>query len=180
MRIPGISEEQGTKSDVEIPFPALSSSTYLGCARVGGFGIFGIFALLLRSSGKFTRKLGLPLFQHGARARARRGTRIASLGDFDAQTEKSCVLTTRGQWPYIPASTRAMRNRYLGLYDLNYPSKYITPNDLGGHLTSDLTSATLITLVSMCILPLTASEAMATSKLPQRLFGGRRHGLGGH
>ena len=40
MRIPGISEEQGTKSDVEIPFPALSSSTYLGCARVGGFGIF--------------------------------------------------------------------------------------------------------------------------------------------
>ena len=35
------------------------------------------------------------------------------------------------------------------LYDLNYPSKYITPNDLGGHLTSDLKSATLITLVSI-------------------------------
>ena len=35
-------------------------------------------------------------------------------------------------------------------------------------MTSDLTSATLITLVSMCILPLTASEAMAASKRPQR------------
>ena len=58
-----------------------------------------------------------------------------------------------------------MRNRYLGLYDLNYPSKYITPNDLGGHLTSDLKSATLITLVSMSILPLMASEA----------FGGNMH-----
>ena len=60
-----------------------------------------------------------------------------------------------------------MRNRHVVLYDLNYPSKYITPNDLGGHLTSDLKSATLITLVSMCILPLTASEAMAASKQPR-------------
>ena len=74
----------------------------------------------------------------------------------------NCI--TRGQWPYIPALTRAMRNRHVVLYDLNNPSKYITPNDLGGHLTSDLISATLITLVSMCILPLTASEAMAASK----------------
>ena len=71
---------------------------------------------------------------------------------------------TSGQWPYIPASTRAMRNSHVVLYDLNYPNKYITPNDLGGHLTSDLKSATLITLVSICILPLTASEAMAASK----------------
>ena len=46
------------------------------------------------------------------------------------------------------------------MYDLNYPSEYITPNDLGGHLTSYLKSATLITLVSMCILPPTASEAI--------------------
>ena len=63
-----------------------------------------------------------------------------------------------------------MRNRHVVLYDLNNPSKYITPNDLGGHLTSDLKSATLITLVFMCILPLTASEAMAASKPPQRSF----------
>ena len=35
-------------------------------------------------------------------------------------------------------------------------------------MTSDLTSATLITLVSMCILPPTASEAMAASKRPRR------------
>ena len=74
------------------------------------------------------------------------------------------LTKTRGQWPYIPTSTRAMRNRHVVLYDFNYPSKYITPNDLGGHLTSDLKSATLITLVSMCILPLMASEAMAASK----------------
>ena len=36
-------------------------------------------------------------------------------------------------------------------------------NDLRGNLTSDLKSATLITLVSMCTLPPMASEAMATS-----------------
>ena len=35
-------------------------------------------------------------------------------------------------------------------------------------MTSDLSSATFITLVSMCILPLTASEAMVTSKRPRR------------
>ena len=83
---------------------------------------------------------------------------------------KQFFRLTRGQWPYIPASTRAMRNRHVVLYDLNYPSKYITPNDLGGHLTSDLKSATLITLVSMCILPLTVSEAMAAYKRPRRSY----------
>ena len=38
-----------------------------------------------------------------------------------------------------------------------------TLNYLGGHLTSYLKSATLITLVSMCVLPPMASEAMVTS-----------------
>ena len=60
------------------------------------------------------------------------------------------------------------------LYDLNYLSKHIIPNSLGGHLTSDLISATLITLVYMCILPqtdiLVASEAMAASKQPRRSY----------
>ena len=46
------------------------------------------------------------------------------------------------------------------------------PNDLGGHMTSDLTSATSITLVSMPILLptaiLVASGAMATSNWPRR------------
>ena len=37
-------------------------------------------------------------------------------------------------------------------------------------MTSYLKSATLSTLVSMCILPPTASEAMATSNRPQRSF----------
>ena len=37
---------------------------------------------------------------------------------------------TRGQWPYRPASTRAMRNKHVMLYDLNYLSKYLTPFDL--------------------------------------------------
>ena len=37
-------------------------------------------------------------------------------------------------------------------------------------MTSDLKSATLNTLVSMCILSPTASEAMATSKQPQRSY----------
>ena len=46
--------------------------------------------------------------------------------------------------------------------------KYITPNGLGGHMTSDLKSATLNTRVSMCILSPTASEAMVASKQPQR------------
>ena len=46
---------------------------------------------------------------------------------------------TRGQWPYIPASTRAMRNRHVMLYDLNYLN-------IALKITSDLKSATLITL----------------------------------
>ena len=58
-----------------------------------------------------------------------------------------------------------MRNRHV-----IYLSKYIAPNDLEGHLTYDLKSAILITLVSMCILPLTAilvaSMAMTASKWP--------------
>ena len=37
-------------------------------------------------------------------------------------------------------------------------------------MTSDLKSATQITLVSMCILLPTASEAMAATKQPQRSF----------
>ena len=37
-------------------------------------------------------------------------------------------------------------------------------------MTSDLKSATSITLVSMCILPPTASKAMAASKQPRRSF----------
>ena len=37
-------------------------------------------------------------------------------------------------------------------------------------MTLDLKSATLSTLVSMCILPPTASEAMAASKQPQRSY----------
>ena len=44
------------------------------------------------------------------------------------------------------------------------------PNNLRDHLTSYMKSATLITLVFMCILPQMASEAMATSKQPQRSF----------
>ena len=110
---------------------------------------------------------------------------------------------TRGRWPYIPALTRAMRNRHVMLYYLNYlnislkmaseviwpwiwnqqpwlpwypctyclqqpPRPWRPPNNLGGHLTSDLKSATLITLVSMCTLPPTTSEAMVASKQPQR------------
>ena len=37
-------------------------------------------------------------------------------------------------------------------------------------MTSDFKSATLINLVSMCILTLMASEAMAASKQPQRSY----------
>ena len=52
------------------------------------------------------------------------------------------------------------------------PRPWRPPNDLRGHMTSDLTSVTLITLVSMPILHptaiLVASEAMATSKWPRR------------
>ena len=68
-----------------------------------------------------------------------------------------------------------MRNRLVMLYDLNYLSKNIIPNTLGGYLTLDLVSATLITLVYMCILLpqtdiLVASEAMAASKQPRRSY----------
>ena len=79
-------------------------------------------------------------------------------------------LKQEGNGPIIPASTRAMRNKHVVLYDLNYPSKYITPNDQGGHLTSHLKSGSFITLVSMSILlpmaskAMTASEAIAASK----------------
>ena len=61
-----------------------------------------------------------------------------------------------------------MRNRHVVLYDLKYPSKYITPNGLRGHMTSDLKSTTMITPVFMCILSPTVSEAMVASKQPQR------------
>ena len=37
-------------------------------------------------------------------------------------------------------------------------------------MTTDLKSANLIIPVSMCILPLTSSEAMAASKQPRRSF----------
>ena len=43
-----------------------------------------------------------------------------------------------------------------------------TVNYLGGRLTSYLKSATLITLVFMCILPQMASEAMVALKRPLR------------
>ena len=52
------------------------------------------------------------------------------------------------------------------------PRPWRHANNLIGHMTSDLTSVTLITLVSMPILHptaiLVASEAMATSKWPRR------------
>ena len=65
--------------------------------------------------------------------------------------------------------------------NLDYPGIHVhnAANGLPGQgglqttlevMTSDLTSATMITLVSMCILPPTASEAMATSKRPRRSF----------
>ena len=62
---------------------------------------------------------------------------------------------------------------YPCAYCLQQPPRPWRPlNDLGGHLTSDLESATLITLVFMPILLptaiLVASEAMATSKWPRR------------
>jgi len=67
-----------------------------------------------------------------------------------------------------------MRNRHVLLYDLDYLSKYITPNGLGGNMTLDLKSATLITLVSMCIFPVTAileaSKAMVASRQPRRSY----------
>ena len=115
---------------------------------------------------KFSSKISL-----NADCKSDRAIEIGAERNVRLSFKRSWIcLLTRGQWPYIPASTRAMRNRHVVLYDLNYPSKYITPNDLGGHLTSDLKSATLITLVSMCILPLMASEAMAASNKPRRSY----------
>ena len=35
-------------------------------------------------------------------------------------TEEKCNRT-RGQWPYKPAATRAMRNRHVMLYDIKRP-----------------------------------------------------------
>ena len=37
-------------------------------------------------------------------------------------SETTTECATRGQWPYRPAATRAMRNRHVVLYDLNYPT----------------------------------------------------------
>ena len=51
---------------------------------------------------------------------------------------------TRGQWPYILRSTRAIKDlisNYSGFRGLGGPT-----NDLGGNLTSDLKSATLFIL----------------------------------
>ena len=56
------------------------------------------------------------------------------------------VELTREQWPYRPACDKGREN------------------NLGGHLSSDLKSVTLITPISMCTLSPTASEAMAASK----------------
>ena len=60
---------------------------------------------------------------------------------------------TRGQWPYRHAATRAMRDRHVTLYDLNYLSKFWwplrpwrPPNGLMGHMISNFKSLTLITL----------------------------------
>ena len=64
-----------------------------------------------------------------------------------------------------------MINRHVMLNDFNYLSNYISTNGLKGLLTSDLKSD-LITLVSICILPLTATlvvpEAIAASNQPRR------------
>ena len=37
----------------------------------------------------------------------------------EARRENQAVGETRGQWPYRPAATRAMRNRLVVLNDLN-------------------------------------------------------------
>ena len=46
----------------------------------------------------------------------------------------------------------------------------MTSTNIGGHLTPDLKSTTWITLVSVYILPPTASEAMVASKQPWRSY----------
>ena len=94
---------------------------------------------------------------------------------------------TRGQWPFRPAATRAMRNRHVMLYDYDfyYLGIYVRMARItilvaskqpqwpqNSNLTSDLKSATSITLVLMSMLPLkailVASEAIAASKQPLR------------
>ena len=66
------------------------------------------------------------------------------------------------QWPYRLRSTRAMTN----------PSSFLEASEAlaaNCKFTSDLKPATLITLVSMCILPQTAVfKAMEASKQPRR------------
>ena len=64
---------------------------------------------------------------------------------------------TRGQWPYRPTATRAMRNRHVMLYDLKQPWRsfylkfeissidypgvhvYIASNGLRGHVSLQMT-----------------------------------------
>ena len=59
-----------------------------------------------------------------------------------------------GPLEFRPAATKAMKNRHVMIYDLNYLGNHITTNDLEG--LEILKFATLFTLVSMCILPPTA------------------------
>ena len=93
-----------------------------------------------------------------------------------------CILSPTAS-EAMAASKRPQRSYDLR-FDISNPDYpgihvHIASNGLRGHgglqttsevMTSDLTSATLITLVSMCILPLTASEAMAASKQPWRSY----------
>ena len=82
------------------------------------------------------------------------------------------LMTSEVIWPQI-WNQQPWLPWYPCSYCLQWPPRpWWPPNDLGGHMTSDLKSETFITLVSMYILSLTAilvaSEAMATSKWPQR------------
>jgi len=84
------------------------------------------------------------------------------------------LTTSEVIWPQI-WNQQPWLPWYPCAYCLQWPPRPWRPprprqpqNDLRGHMTSDLSSATFITLVSMCILPLTASEAMVTSKRPRR------------
>ena len=51
-------------------------------------------------------------------------TKMTTRGNMhmDARVIEVNKLTTRGQWPFRPAATRAMKNRHVMLYDLNYLS----------------------------------------------------------
>ena len=89
------------------------------------------------------------------------------------------------------AASKRPRRSYDLRFDINnpdYPGIHVhiasnglqghegPPNNLRDHLTSGLKFATLITLVSMCIVPLTAtkamvaSEAMAASEQPRNVI----------